>query len=82
MIGGSKYESAKSLIDQEVKDWNRTTLSDLEKWHREWWIIQGMVHMALAILSFDDYNRLKQYVYDEYGFNVGGVNDDVSMEYG
>lgn len=80
MIGGSKYESAKSLIDQEVKNWNRTTLSDLEKYHREWWIVHGMVHMALAFLNFDDYHKLKQYVYDEYGFNVGGVYADKEDE--
>jgi len=69
----SAYERAKSVIDQTVKDWDQTILSDLEKWHKEWWLVHGMVHMALVFLNFDDYNRLKQYVYDEYGFNCGGV---------
>ena len=72
----SAYNRAKSVIDQTVKDWNKTTLTDIEKWHVEWWKVNGMIHMALVFLNFEDYNRLKQYVYDEYGFNVGGIQKE------
>lgn len=71
----TNYERAKACVDKTVKDWNRTNLSDLEKWSREEFIIWGEVNMALRFLNFNDYNRLKQYIYDEYGYNVGGVKE-------
>ena len=72
-----KLERAKSCIDQIVKDWNRTNLSDLEKWSMEEFIIWGAVHMALYMLSNDDYQELKEYIYQEYGYNIGGTSGDM-----
>ena len=69
----TNLDRAKECVDQTVESWNRTTLSDLEKWSTEELIIWGIVKMALRFLNFNDYNKLKQYIYDEYGYNVGGV---------
>ena len=71
------YDKAKSAVDQTVKDWNKTTLSDIEKYAREWWIIQGMVKAFLRFLSFDEYNEIKEYIWQAYGFNVGGTSGDL-----
>lgn len=38
--------------------------------------IWGAVHLALYILNFDEYNRLKKYIYNRYGYDVGGAADD------
>ena len=69
------FEKAKAAVDQCVKTWNKTTLTDIEKYHYEWWLILGMVKMALRFLSINDYQELKQYIWERYGFNVGGVYD-------
>lgn len=69
----SNYEKAKKCIDQFVHDWNKTTLCDLEKWSTEEILIQGAAHMALYFLDFSDYHRLKEYVYAEYGYDIGGI---------
>ena len=66
----------KKCVDNEVKQWNRTTLSDLEKYALERYIIWGIVQLALYMLSFDEYNAFKEYIWTEYGFNVGGTSGD------
>ena len=71
-----KYDKAKACIDQIVTSWDRTTLSDLEKYSREMYIIWGAVDMALYMLSIDEYNELKEYIYQRYGYNVGGTSGD------
>jgi hypothetical protein len=48
-------------------------LTDLEKYCIERYIIWGIFDAALYILPLDDYQALKQWMYDEYGFDVGGV---------
>lgn len=70
------YEKAKACVDQTVKEWNRTTLSDLEKWSLERWQIYGMCHAFLRFLNFDEYNDIKEYIWQAYGFNVGGTSGD------
>lgn len=70
------YQKAKAAIDQIVKQWDRTTLSDLEKYCRESWIVYGMVHAFLYYLDFGEYNEIKEYIYQTYGFNVGGTSGD------
>ena len=67
-------ERLKKAVDQTVNDWNKTRLNDIEKWSTEELIIWGIVKAALYVLNFDDYDKLKQYIYDKYGYNVGGVN--------
>lgn len=67
------FERAKACVDGTVKSWNRTTLTDIEKYSIEYHQIHGMVKLALYILNIDEYNSFKQYIYDTYGFNVGGV---------
>lgn len=76
MSQSKAYLKAKECIDSTVKGWNRTNLSDLEKWCREAWIVYGEVDMALRFLNFSDYNALKEYIWTEYGFNVGGTSGD------
>lgn len=71
------YQKAKAAVDQVVKQWNRTTLSDLEKFSRETWIVYGMVHAFLYYLNFDEYNEIKEYIWKTYGFNVGGTSGDM-----
>lgn len=70
----TNFERLAKAVDQTVNDWNKTTLNDIEKWSTEELIIWGIVKAALYVLNFDDYNKLKQYIYDKYGYNVGGVN--------
>lgn len=76
MSDSKAYLRAKSCIDQCVESWNKTNLSDIEKWGLEAQLIHGMVKMALYFLNFDDYNKLKEYIWTEYGFNVGGTRAD------
>ena len=71
-----RYIKAKSCIDKIVADWNKTDLSDLEKYSREMFIIWGAVDMALYMLNFEEYNELKEYIYQRYGYNVGGTSGD------
>lgn len=66
-------ERAKKCIDSFVTDWGKTNICDLEKHYIPMWQIWGAVHMAMYYLSFNDYNALKQYIYDKYGYDCGGV---------
>lgn len=76
MAESQKLKDAKKCVDVVVRDWNRTNLSDIEKWSVEQGIIWGIVHLALYMLSFEDYNSLKEYIWTEYGYNVGGTTGD------
>lgn len=69
----TNLQKAIACVDKEVSGWNRTQLTDLEKWSYERLIIWGIVDLALYILTPKDYQALKQYIYDEYGYNVGGA---------
>ena len=69
----TNLDRAKKCMDQFVTDWNKTNLSDIEKWCVEEWLIQGASHMALYFLDFIDYNKLKLYVYETYGYDIGGM---------
>ena len=73
----TNLERAKACIDKEVKQWGLTTLSDIEKYWTLKYIVWGIVDLALYMLNFDDYNRFKQYIYDRYGYNVGGTTGDM-----
>lgn len=74
-----RYNRAKACIDQIVTSWNKTDLSDLEKYSREMFIIWGAVDMALYMLNFEEYNELKEYIYQRYGYNVGGTSGDFKV---
>lgn len=76
MKESQKLKDCKKCVDSTVKDWNKTNLSDLEKWSREEGIIWGIVKLALYMLNLDEYNALKEYIWTEYGFNVGGTSGD------
>ena len=41
--------------------------------------VSGMVHMAMYFLNtnIDEYNQLKEYIWDKYGVNVGGTKVDL-----
>ena len=77
MKESQKLTDCKRCVDNTVKDWNKTNLSDLEKWSREEGIVWGIVKLALYMLNFDEYNALKEYIWTEYGFNVGGTSGDM-----
>ncbi len=72
----TNLEKAKACVDKEVKEWNKTSLSFIEKDSIEQHMIWGIVEMAMYFLNFDDYCKLKQYIYDEYGYNVGGAKTE------
>lgn len=60
-------ERAIACIDKEVASRGKTSLTFIE------YIIWGIVDYALYILSDKEYQELKQYIYDRYGYNVGGA---------
>lgn len=69
----TSLDRAKKCMDQFVTDWDKTNLSDMEKWFTGEWLIQGAAHMALYFLDFNDYYKLKQYVYEKYRYDIGGM---------
>lgn len=73
MSDSEKLSRAKDCVDQIVSQWNRTNLTDIEKWSIEELEIWGVFDLALYLLSQPDYQKLKNYVYTEYGYNVGGA---------
>lgn len=76
MKESQKLKDAKRCVDNTVRDWNKTRLSDIEKWSIEQGIIWGIVKLALYMLDFNEYNALKEYIWTEYGYNVGGTSGD------
>lgn len=68
------YSRFQACIRNNVRNWNKTTLTDIEKYSVEMYIVWGIVDAALYILSLDDYQALKDWVLQEYGYNVGGAN--------
>ena len=68
-----KLKQSKACCDQVVNSWNKTYLTDIEKWSLEEAIIWGIFDLALYLLSPNDYQALKDYVWQKYGFNVGGA---------
>ena len=67
---------AKKCVDSLVTDWNKTNLTDIEKWSIEEFMIWGVLHLSLYMLNFNDYNELKEYIWTEYGYNPGGTSGD------
>lgn len=77
-------DRCKKCVDSVYIDWEKTHHPDkhvIEKYE-----VWGIVHLALYILNFDEYNELKQYIYDSHGYDVGGVKtgqmeiDDYEVE--
>ena len=66
------FAKAQKCITQIATEWNRTTLSDLEKWGTESQLIHGVFALALYILDEKEYNALKEWVEEEYGFHGFG----------
>jgi hypothetical protein len=83
-------ERCKACVDSDFRDWEKTRLSTEEKRTIEEYVAWGMVRIALYILDFDEYNAFKQYIYDQHGYDPGGVTTgqadleevEVSMEEG
>lgn len=69
------FEKCKACVDQVFIDWDRTKLSKDEKVAIEEAMAWGIVHLALYILDFNEYNALKQYIYDKHGYDSGGCSD-------
>lgn len=62
------FLKCQKCITQIVTDWNKTTLSDIEKWGLEAQLLHGVFHLAMYILETDEYFKLKIWCEDEYGF--------------
>lgn len=71
----ANYSRFQACIRNNVRNWNKTTLTDIEKYSIEMYIVWGIVDAALYILPLDDYQALKNWVLEEYGYNVGGAYD-------
>lgn len=69
----ANFNKLQDCIRNKVKNWNKTTLTDIEKYCTEMYIIWGIIDAALYILPLDDYQALKDWVLEEYGYNVGGA---------
>lgn len=66
------FTKAQKCITQIVTQWNRTTLSDIELWGLEAQLIHGVFHYALYVLNEKEYNALKEWTEEEYGFRGFG----------
>lgn len=66
-------ERCKKSVDSVFIDWEKTTLSKKEKRCIEEYMAWGMVHLAMYILDFDEYNEFKRYIYEAHGYDAGGV---------
>lgn len=73
----SNLDRLKACIDQTVSAWNRTKLTEIEKYSREQMIIWGIFDAALFVLSSNDYEKLKEYTKENYGFVARVVFTDV-----
>ena len=73
-------QKLKKCVDSEFISWERTTLSTKEKNTIEEYEAWGIVHAALYILDFDEYNAFKKYIYEKHGYDAGGVvNSQISF---
>lgn len=72
-----RLKDCKKCVDSTVADWNKTNLTDIEKWSTEELIIWGITKLALYMLNFEEYCALKEYIWTEYGYNVGGTSGDI-----
>lgn len=76
MTESKRLQDAKKCVDSTVTNWNRTSLSDIEKWSVEQGMIWGILRLALYLLNLEEYNTLKEYIWTEYGYNAGGTSGD------
>ena len=66
----------KKCVDQVFIDWEKAVkCSKEERRCIEEYMAWGIVHLALYILDFDEYNEFKRYIYQKHGYDVGGVAD-------
>lgn len=68
-------EKCKQAVDSVFISWEKTILSTREKRTIEEYEAWGMVHLALYILEFNEYNAFKMYIYQKYGYDPGGCTD-------
>ena len=68
-------DKCKKCVDQVFIDWEKTKLQKSEKRTIEEYEAWGIVHLALYILEFDEYNEFKMYIYKTYGYDPGGCAD-------
>lgn len=73
----SNLDRLKACIDQTVRGWNRTKLTEIEKYSTEQMIIWGIFDAALFVLDTNDYEKLKEYTKENYGFVARVVFTDV-----
>lgn len=73
MKDSEKLAGSKACVDGLVTSWRKTNLTDIEEWSLEEAMIWGVFKLALYLLPTSDYQKLKNYVLEEYGHDVGGA---------
>lgn len=73
------YNKFCNCADNIYIDWDKTILSRDEKINAETYMVWGIVKAALYVLTFDEYNQFKKYLYAKHGFDAGGVGQ-LSLE--
>ena len=69
-------DQCKKCVDQVFIDWEKCVkLPKEERRCIEEYQTLGIVHLAMYILSFDEYNKFKYYIYKKHGYDVGGATD-------
>lgn len=79
------YERCKKCVDSTLIDWSKMPLrhgvSVRQKMTESEFVVSGIVRLALYILNFDEYCKLKRYIYEQHGYDVGGATDNqMSLE--
>lgn len=64
----SDLEKIKKCIKDTVNNWDKTTLTDIEKWSVEKQLVSGIARCALYILPEKEYQKLRLWTIDNYGF--------------
>ena len=66
------FERLKAAADTEVEQWNKTRLSDIEKYQLSVYYLGGICRAALFVLPTDLYLKFASYLDDKYGYEIKG----------
>lgn len=74
------FERLKAAADTEVEQWNKTRLSDIEKYQLSVYYLGGICRAALFTLPTDLYLKFSSYLDDKYGIkNNNRTFDDYDL---
>lgn len=69
-------EKCKACVDQTFIEWDKCNkMPKDERRSTAEHIVWGIVHLALYLLDFDEYNTFKRYIYEQHGYDAGGASD-------